>query len=213
MKQVRSRASVAGCKATDSKGGAFLAIGLDPDARYTIVVGQQEASPPGNFVLDVLAAQPAEGAPGRFLAGGHVTSTLNGLTDVNDIWWVTLRAGQMYRIALNSTGCPNLVLSGKAGELETIECKGYTTFTPGPDGGGRYVLELRTTPTTKTVAYHLAVAASDPGRRGGRTPARKSLTVRASLQPHGVDLVDSTTSMSASARTCDFDWPTRQATR
>ena len=190
VKQVRSRTSVVGCKATDAKGGALLAIGLDPEARYSIVVGQQEGSPPGAFVLNVLAAQPAESAPGKYLAGGHATSTLNGLTDVNDIWWVTLSAGVTYRIALNSTGCPQLILSGKTGELDTIDCKGYMTFTPGPDGGGRYVLELRTTPTTQTVAYHLTVAAATRDDVGIGLPLANLSTVRASLQPLGVDLVD-----------------------
>ena len=113
MKQVRSRTSVAGCKATDSKGDALLAIGLDPDARYAIVVGHRRARLRATSSSSVLAAQPAEGAPGRYLAGGHVTSTLNGLTDVNDIWWVTLRAGQMYRIALRLDRLPNSSFSGK----------------------------------------------------------------------------------------------------
>ena len=189
VKQVRSRTSVVGCKATDAKGGALLAIGLDPEARYAIVVGQQEGSPPGDFVLNVLAAQPAKSAPGKYLAGGHATSTLNGLTDVNDIWWVTLSAGRS--IGSRSTRpAARAVLSGKTGELDTIDCKGYMTFTPGPDGGGRYVLELRTTPTTQTVAYHLTVAAATRDDVGVGLPLANLSTVRASLQPHGVDLVD-----------------------
>jgi hypothetical protein len=190
VQQVRSQIHVAGCKATDRKGNAVLAVGLAPDAKATIVVGQQEGSAPGDFVLDVLAAQPPERAPGRFLAGGKISSTLNGLTDVNDIWWVTMRAGQTYRIALNSTGCPELSLAGKTGELRTIDCRGYATFTPGPDGGGRYVLELRTTPTTATVAYHLIVATAGTDDMGVGLALVNLATVHGALQPRGIDLVD-----------------------
>ena len=190
VQQIRSRTSTVACRPTDTKGNAVLAIGLLAEAKYSIVVGEQAGSAPGNFVLGVLAAQTAEKAPGRYLATGQVTSTLNGLTDVNDIWWVTMRKGETYRIALNSTGCPRLVLSSKTGELATIGCKGYTTFTPGPDGGGRYVIELRTSPTTKTVAYHLAVARAAMDDLGVGRPLANLAVVRGSLQPRSVDLVD-----------------------
>ena len=190
VQQIRSRTSTVVCRATDAKGNAILATGLLPTAKYSIVVGQQEGSAPGDFVLDLVAAQPAESAPGRYLAGGRVTSTLNGLTDVNDVWWVTMRKGETYRIALNSTGCPNLVFSGKTGELATIACKGYRTFTPGPDGGGRYVIELRTTPTTQTVAYKLAVAPATIDDVGVGLPLPNLAVIHGSLQPRSVDLVD-----------------------
>ena len=188
--QIRSKTGVAGCKATDRRGSAVLAVGLDPDAKYAIVIGQQEASAPGDFVLEVLAAQPAERAPGRYLARGQVRSTLNGLTDVNDMWWVTLLAGQTYRVALNSTGCPRLLLTGKQDEVRTIDCQGYTTFTPGPDGGGRYVIELRTTPTTKTVRYRLVVAPAGADDVGVGLALPNLATVRGALQPQKADLVD-----------------------
>jgi hypothetical protein len=190
VQQVRSQTHVTACKATDRKGNALLAVGLAPDSKYALVVGQQEGSAPGDFVLDVLGAQPPERAPGRYLAGGKATSTLNGLTDVNDMWWVTLQAGQTYRVALNSTGCPELSLTGKTGELRRIDCRGYTTFTPGPDGGGRYVLELRTTPTTATVGYHLVVAAAGADDVGVGLALANLATVHATLEPRSVDLVD-----------------------
>jgi len=190
VERVRSRTGVVGCKRTDRKGNAVLAGALDPDAKYAIVVGQQEGSAPGDFVLEVLAAQPAERAPGRFLAGGRVTSTLNWLTDVNDMWWVNLTAGQTYRIALNATGCPVLLFTGKKGVLRGIGCQGYATFTPGPDGGGRYTLELRTTPSTKTVTYHLVVTAAGVDDVGVGLELANLATIHGTLEPRRVDLVD-----------------------
>jgi hypothetical protein len=190
VQRVRSRTSVAKCAATDRNGEAELLFAVERGASYTVVVGEQEGSPPGAFELDLLASRPPERAPGRPLPGGRASSTLNGLTDVNDVWSVALRPGRTYRIALTSTGCPVLGLTGQAGVVRTLACAGYTTFTPGPDGGGRYLLELQTPLTTRTISYRVRVVPALPDDVGVGVELANLATARGRLDPLGVDLVD-----------------------
>ena len=85
---------------------------------------------------------------------------MHGLTDVNDVWSVRLRRGTMYRIAFNSQPCANATFRRGNVTLLHLGCGGYATFTPGPDGGGRYSLEVRATPRPEQQAYRLRVVAA-----------------------------------------------------
>ena len=118
------------------------------------------------------------------------------------MWWVTLRAGQTYRIALQRRPAARASrFSGRPGELESDRrASGYTTFTPGPDGGGRYVLEvMRTTAdATKTVAYRLTVAAAEPGRRRGRARAAQTWRRSTAALAAGTASTSSTSTTSTS---------------
>ena len=94
-----------GCKATDGKGAAVLPVQVTKGATYLVVVGSRGESAPGDFTLQVLRGQPLERAPGKQLQNGSARGTLNGLTNVNDIWWVAMQPGSTYRVAMSSRPC------------------------------------------------------------------------------------------------------------
>jgi hypothetical protein len=190
IRRVRSQTDALGCAPTDRKGIATLAFPVASGATYLIGVGQRRGSGPGDFSLRALASQPPEHAPGTALPAAGARSTVDGLTDVNDIWWKTMEAGRTYRIAFSSRGCADLDLRGPRGRLRYFECNGYTTFTPGPDGGGRYILEVSATGTGRSQPYRLRVAASEPDDIGVGLELANLGTARGSLAPAGVDVVD-----------------------
>ena len=90
----------------------------------------------GDFTVSALAAEPREKAPGTPLPAGGTSATVDRLSDVNDVYSTSLIAGTTYRIAFGSTGCGHLSIKGRLGEVHSLSCNGYTTFTPGPDGAG-----------------------------------------------------------------------------
>jgi hypothetical protein len=190
LRRIRSEVEQVGCARTDRDGNGIVVVDVEKAAQYLVAVGQREGSPPGDFVLQALAAQAPERAPGRPLPPNGVRSTVNGLTDVNDVYWTSLRAGTTYRVAFASRGCAELALRGRRGTIRHFACSGYTTFTPGPDGGGRYVFEVTAPPGLQSQAYRLQVAAAGPDDLGIGLPISDLTTVRGSLAPSGVDVVD-----------------------
>lgn len=194
LQRVRSQWSSLGCASTDSNGNAAVPLDLKKGVTYTIVVAAQDGSASGDFVLEALKGQPAELAPGVQLTRNAGQSTVNGLTDVNDMWWKGLQPGQTYRIAFTSSnGCATLRLFSLRNPNETlgaIQCGGYREFTPGPDGGGKYVFEVRAGRTTATQRYHLEVAPTGVDDLGVGFELANLATMRGSLSATGVDQVD-----------------------
>jgi hypothetical protein len=115
---------------------------------------------------------------------------VNGLTDVNDMYWAQLTPGTTYRVGFSSRGCPTLyVRSVKSGtRLGELECGGYGSFTPGPDGGGRYTFEVVAPGSTVTIPYRLQIAAAGADDVGVGLELRNLGHVSGSLG--GVDVVD-----------------------
>ena len=190
LKRIRSQTRTVTCAQTDKKGIALAPFEVEQGAQYLVVVGQISDSPPGDFVLQALAAQPPEKPPGQPLPAGGARSTVNGLTDVNDVWWVALAAGTPYRIVLSSTGCPTVSFRGPFGSLRAPSCNGYSTFTPGPDGGGKYVLEVTARPGITTSSYRLRVAVAGVDDVGVGLELQNLTTAHGTLSPQGVDVVD-----------------------
>lgn len=190
LRRIRSEVEQVGCARTDRDGNGIVVVDVEKGAQYLVAVGQREGSPPGDFVLQALAAQAPERAPGQPLPSRGVRSTVNGLTDVNDVYWMRMQPGTTYRIAFASRGCAELALRGRRGTIRHFACSGYTTFTPGPDGGGRYVFEVTAPPGLQAQAYRLQVAAAGPDDLGIGLPLGDLTTVRGSLAPSGVDVVD-----------------------
>jgi hypothetical protein len=189
----RSERETVGCARTDKKGNAALPIDVTKGTAYLVVVGNLKGSSPGNFTLQVLAAQAPEQAPGTQLAAGGVSSSVNGLTDVNDVWWRTLTVGETYRISFHSTGCPSLLIWSARTPEEPVfgaPCNTYRTFTPGPDGGGRYLFEVRAPRSLTTQPYTLVVARAALDDTGLGIPLGNLQTRYGSLAPSGVDVVD-----------------------
>ena len=190
LRRIRSEVEEVGCARTDRDGNGIVVVDVEKGAQYLVAIGQRQGSPPGDFVLQALAAQAPERAPGRPLPPRGVRSTVNGLSDVNDVYWTRLRAGTTYRIAFSSRGCDELALRGRRGTIRHFACSGYATFTPGPDGGGRYIFEVTAPPGLQSQPYRLQVAAAGPDDLGVGLPLGNLTTARGSLAPSGVDVVD-----------------------
>ena len=74
--------------------------------------------------------------------------------------------------------------------LRSFDCRGYTTFTPGPGGGGRYAVEVVAPPDTRRDLYRLQVVAAGPDDLGVGIELTAGTTRRGRLSPSGVDVVD-----------------------
>ena len=193
QQKIRSETENVACVKTDGKGNAAAAVDVSKGATYTVVVGARAGSPAGDFVLEALAAQAAEKAPGRQLAAAGVTSAVNGLTDVNDMWWTELVPGTAYRIAFSSKGCASVrvqSMRNPESALGGLRCRGYVTFTPGPDGGGRYTFEVVAPRSTATAAYRLQVAPALADDVGVGLELANLAHVSGTLSPSGIDVVD-----------------------
>jgi hypothetical protein len=192
LTRARSRLAGGSCRQTDSHGNATLAFTGVHTTTYFILVGEQQGSKSGTFSLTGLAAAPAETFPGRALPSHAVQATLNGLTNVNDVWHTDLTAGTTYRFAFASSGCASAELLRRTDHsvLLTIGCSGYRTFTPGPDGGGQYILQVRAAPNDRAQPYRLQFAQTETDDIGIGLPIANQQVVHARLDPKGVDVVD-----------------------
>ena len=196
-RRVRSKVQELGCSHTDNHGDLAVAWDTEKGATYLLQIGRSEGSRPGDFTIKALAAEPREKAPGVALPSGGTSSTVDTLSDVNDVYWASFTAGTTYRIAFSSSGCAQLSLRGTLGEVRSISCNGYTTFTPGPDGGGRYVYEV-TTPSRSggfsarggTIGYRIAAAVAAPDDITVGLELPNLTTVHGSLAPNAADAVD-----------------------
>src|SRR4051794_7203259 len=195
LRQVRSKSQLVGCAQTGSNGQGSTTLDLERGGRYLVAVGQQRGSPPGPFSFQVVAAQARETLATRVLGARGVRDTVHGLADVNDLYVVGFRPGVTYRIAFRSAEpCPSLSLLRRSGVraqgFTAIGCSGYRTFTPGPDGGGRYVLAVDAAPDATRQPYRLQVAAAATDDIGVGSELANHSTRRGSLDPSGVDIVD-----------------------
>ena len=190
LRKIRSQTDQVGCVQTDRKGDAVAAWDVEKGAVYLIAVGQRKGSAPGDFSLQVLAAQPREVAPGQHLAHGSVRSRVDWLTDVNDVWWTSFTPGTTYRIAFDSRSCAELTIRHKGDVLRSFRCNGYTTFTPQPNAGGAYVFEVTAPDRPGTTPYRLVVSPAGSDDVGVGLPLANLTTVRGALAPGVGDVVD-----------------------
>jgi hypothetical protein len=187
-RRVRSRLEYVACGRTDAKGRAVLGFAARPGGSYFVVVGEQRNSSPGEFTLRAQAAEPAEQGRGRALRRGAAQDSVNGLTDVNDIWSVRLRSGTTYRIAFSSSPCASATLRAR-GRSVRLGCGAHTAFTPGRDGGGRYTVEIRAA-SSGLQRYRLRIARAGADDFGVGLRLRPGSPVRGSLAPRAVDVLD-----------------------
>jgi hypothetical protein len=188
--RVRSDLREIGCEETDNRGNAVLGFATKPGDLYLLLVGDRAGSGPGDFALTIRAGEAPEQLPGRSLPRGGTRGTVDGLTDVNDIWSVHLGQGRTYRISFSSAPCARARLRRGSSTLLSFDCRGYTTFTPGPDGGGRYAVEVEAPPNTRRHQYRLQVVAAGADDLGVGIELTASSARRGRLSPDGVDVVD-----------------------
>jgi hypothetical protein len=189
FRRLRGEVDEIGCAPTDRRGNVTAGFTTKRGADYLVLVGDRLASGPGEFVLTLRAGEAPERVPGRALARGRAHGSVHGLTDVNDIWSVRLRRGKTYRIAFSSAPCARVSIRRSNKTLKHFTCRGYTTFTPGPGGGGRYALEVQATAAQRQ-SYRLRVVAAEADDLGMGVELAAGSTRRGRLSPGGVDIVD-----------------------
>jgi hypothetical protein len=190
FRRVRGDVQEIGCQETDGRGNAVLGFATKPDGLYLLLIGDRAGSSPGEFTLTIRAGEAPEQLPGRALPRGGTRGSVDGLTDVNDIWSVRLAQGRTYRISFSSAPCARARLRQGSSTLRSFNCRGYTTFTPGPGGGGRYAVEVEATPNTHRENYRLQVVAAGADDLGVGIELTPGSTRRGRLSPSGVDIVD-----------------------
>jgi hypothetical protein len=189
FRRVRGDVDEIGCAATDRRGNIVAGFTTRRGADYLILIGDKAGSGPGEFVLTLRPGEAPERIPGRALPRGGAKGSVDGLTDVNDVWSVRLRSGKTYRIAFSSSPCARASIRRGSGTLRRFACRGYTTFTPGPDGGGRYSVEVQAT-SAQRQRYRLHVVAAGADDLGVGLELTPGSTRRGRLSPAGVDVVD-----------------------
>ena len=144
---------------------------------------------PGAFTLSGVLAQPAERVA-RALPRNGVRSTVHPLTDVNDLWRFELRPGVVYNIGLQSgKSCPYAELRRGRRVVHRLAC-GVRTFAPGPDGGGRYMVEVVAPSFGSAQAYRLRVAVAGEDDLGIGRALPNGVRMRGALSVATLDTVD-----------------------
>jgi hypothetical protein len=119
---------------------------------------------------------------------------VHGLTDVNDVWRVSMRPGTTYRIGLSSSSsCPTVSLQSRrrlGQRLAGLSCRGYLTFTPGPDGAGGYILEVVAGGEAVRQGYQLLFAPAAADDLGVGIGLRNRGNATGSLDPARLDVRD-----------------------
>jgi hypothetical protein len=196
---VRSRLVPAGCTATDDNGRGALSL-TSEGGDYLIMVGRERTSDDGRFKLTAFRQEPSSKAPGRPLPHGGVASWVEPITDFDDAWSITMRAGVEYRVNLSPGRgrCISLALfapgtrsfSGAA-PIRLLPCGGYLTYTPGFGGSGRYALLVTASDERPgRQRYHLQAAAAGPDDAAPGLPLQNMQTRRGTISGTRIDVVD-----------------------
>jgi hypothetical protein len=200
FRQQRSQLPTVACAVTDRRGKAGLAFRAQKGATYFILVGQQVNSAPGSFRLELFAPEAPAKPPGTLLPPEGVRSTVDPLRDADDAWSVVIPAGRTFRINLVPAGGKCLSLSvfrpgtsafSESSPIRRLDCGGYAVFTPGPDGGGRYSLLVRTIAEGGgPQRYRLQAAKAGPDDTSPGLMLRNGQTNRGGLLAGAIDVVD-----------------------
>jgi hypothetical protein len=201
FQRVRSELRLVQCARTNDKGVAKLSFGADKGASYLILVGQRRGSASAAFTLTAFLAQPPPTPPGVPLAPNGVRDSVDAFGNTEDAWAIDMTAGTTYRFNLVSyTGaCLSLQLFAPGTKdftdndqyIASLDCEGYGTFTPGPDGGGRYSVVIygdRESQDRQTYRLQVAKAGVDDTSPG--IPLANRHAVTGHLAGLGIDVVD-----------------------
>lgn len=197
---VRSRLDPLVCNATDERGRGGLSFTTAPGQSYLIMVGRESSSDDGPFKFTLFRQEPTSRGPGARLPRHGVSSSVGALSDFDDAWSFSMRAGVAYRMNLSPARGRCVTLSlyrpgtrsfASAEPLHVLRCGGYFTYTPGIGGGGRYTLLVTGTDERPgRQRYHLQAAVAGPDDMAPGLPISDSQTRRGSLAGTRIDVVD-----------------------
>jgi hypothetical protein len=196
---VRSRLIPAGCTATDDNGRGALSF-TSGGGDYLVMVGRERTSDDGRFRLTMFRQEPSSKAPGRALPRKGVGTWVEPISDYDDAWSLTMKAGVEYRINLSPARgrCITLGLFGPgtrsfagASPLHLLPCGGYFTYTPGFGGTGRYSLLVTASDQRPgRQRYHLQAALAGRDDMAPGLPLRNLQTRRGTISGTRIDVVD-----------------------
>ena len=199
FRRTPTRLRPVGCRRTNANGRALVAVYGRPGREYVILVGAIAGSEGDVFRLEVSRPEPRSIPPGRPLEG-VADSTVHPLLDRDDAWAFEMQRAHSYRInLLPSRDCVSGYLfrprtyrfSEDEVPVAELECGGYTVFTPGPDGGGRYSLLVVADQETRTTQrYKLLVSPAEPDDVAPGINLGAAADLTGSLSGRGVDLID-----------------------
>lgn len=199
FRRTRTRLQPVACRQTNANGRALVAVYGRPDREYVILVGTVRGSDGDVFRLEVSRPEPKSIPPGRPLEGA-ADSTVHPLLDRDDAWSFDMQRARSYRInLLPSRDCVSGYLfrprtyrfTEDEVPVAELECGGYTVFTPGPDGGGRYsLLVVADQEKRAPQRYKLLVVPAEPDDVAPGINLGAAADLRGSLSGRGVDLLD-----------------------
>jgi hypothetical protein len=176
------------CDAINDDGVAT--IGYRAHRGDLVLVGQSTVSKPGRFRLLTLVPQPAEQPPGQPLQSG-VRSTVERFLDSEDIWNVDLQAGATYRLRFQSNGDRAVMVSPVTDKVvDSLYGSGYHLFTPGPSGGGRYLIYITAGYRDGSHRYTYRVESAGLDDTGPGRLLHAGTWFAGQLDPRGIDVDD-----------------------
>ena len=152
--------------------------------------GNPRSPRPGRFRLLTLVPQPAEQPPGQPLQSG-VRSTVERFLDSEDIWNVDLQAGVTYRLRFQSNGDRAVMVSPATDKVvDSLYGSGYHLFTPGPSGGGRYLIYVTAGYRDGPHRYTYRVESAGLDDTGPGRLLHAGTWLAGQLDPRGIDVDD-----------------------
>jgi hypothetical protein len=193
----RSQTTPVSCDVSDRRGQASTDFRVRPGESYLIRVAQQVQSGPGIFALTVGVARPAQSPPGTRLPDRGGNGSVQRVFEPGNAWSIVMREGRTYRINLASRACLRLSIYPPGTSsfddepaVRTLDCRGYTIFTPAAGEGGRYSLVVQPGRSRDAQRYHLQVGFAGPDDTTPGAFIHNHAVARGSLDAEHLDVVD-----------------------
>jgi hypothetical protein len=193
----RSQLIPVSCDTTDVHGNSDQSFNVHKGSTYLIRVSQFVSSESNTFSLTVELALPPAEPPGPPLPKRGASGTLDRVLTPSVAFSVHLVEGVTYRFNLASDSCtplsiypPHTSSFSDSSPVKKLGCGGYTLFTPGPGGTGRYSLLAKAARKRGGVKFHLSAARASGDDTAPGHFIRNFAHVRGHLDGSGIDVVD-----------------------
>jgi hypothetical protein len=195
----RSQITSVECGQTNRRGRLTLDFTQHKDASLLIRVAARENSANAGFSLRVVAPDLPERPPGRPLGASGASGSVDRIANPDDAYGVVMHSGTTYRVhVVSRERCVNAALYPPGTKsfpgsrrVRSFDCDDYFLFTPGPEKGGRYSIQV-TAPRSRRGAlpYHVTVSRAGEDDTAPGLVLANDRRVRGSLRGSGADVVD-----------------------